>query len=221
MDIQDTSTEVTAFDFQDYDPKAVPALPAGHRMSKCQYKEDKKTGVKRDSSFLFLPEVVEPTGDWLVTFMPHFIGMMETAQDKLIKAIHVNDVSTVQARDVDYAAILESLEATGEGRLTTEKVLSWFDTEVKDLLIVAFADNLGISNEPSEEEAKQLSANVEIYRTRYGALAGNNSVFVPEECDKLLKALVVTGVKDTGLGVRFTLKLEKIKADQLKVLPSL
>ena len=206
--------EITSVAFAAYDATNVPAVLAGMRLSKCQYKKDKETGVlPHVNSVVIIPEVLEAdiNSDQWTTLMPHVLAMLEATQDKLIKECHMSGVASVPFDTISITGILDKLESEGEGRLNKEKIFSWFDADVRELLVVAFGDKLGITDEPTEAEQAQLDKTVGIYRDRFGALAGANSSFIPSECDKLINALVVTENDKSVLGSRFITRLDAMK----------
>jgi hypothetical protein len=209
-----TDALVTAYQFKQYDPKAVPENGAGLRFSKCQYREDKKAGTAaKDSACIEIPEMTEvEVTDNITVLMPHILGLLEDTQDAIVKEHHKGSYSEVLASSIDIAAVIDRLDATGEGRLNKEKVFQWFDTDVKDMLMLAFAEKLGISDTPTTEELVRLATTLEVYKVKYGALAGANSHFMPEECDKLIKAITVASAESSVIGTRFIRRLEKMKA---------
>lgn len=226
MDTQSNSTNEensavpTTYSFQAYD-SGTPAVPAtGNRIAKCLYRSDSKDGLA--NSYIELPELSEDSiKEQMTVLLPHVVTYLESVQDEIVKTAHKGKYEAVQVEAVSLESIITRLESAGEGRLNKEQVFAWFDESLKDMLIVAFADKLGLSDEPSEEEAAKLDVIVDTYRIKYGALAGGKSRFMPEEAEKLKAAIEVAEAADTSLGVRFIARLNKMQEPEKDLLLSL
>jgi len=220
QDTTDTAPAATAYAFAAYDAQHSPAPATGNRISKCLYRSDSKEALA--NSYIELPELAEAeVQEQLTVLMPHLISYLETVQDSIVKASHKSGYDAVQASAVALPAIIDKLESTGEGRLNKEAVFAWFDSSMADMLMVAFADKMGISDQPTEAEEERLSATLNVYRVKYGALAGGKSVYMPEEAEKLVKAIEVAGAADTSLGARFVARLNKMQEPEEDLLLSL
>ncbi|MCP5010486.1 MAG: hypothetical protein GY942_10940, partial [Aestuariibacter sp.] len=208
--------------FEGYDSKAVPTAETGTRISKVLYKaagEGKE--ASGTNSFLRAPVVTaEQVTEHLVVLTPHIVEYLHTVQDTLVKTAHKDGRDSLETSELDIAAIITKLESTGQGRLNKEAIFNWYDAEVADSLIVAFADKFGISDQPTEEEAAKLEVLNSNYRVKFGALAGGKSTFVPEQAEAMQKALETTGAIETVLGARFNTRLEGMKTP-VNVLESL
>lgn len=217
---EDTNVVPTSYSFQDYDAKHAPTASDGNRIAKCLYRSDNKEA--RTNSYVEVPSFTEAeVTDQLVVLMPHLITYLETVQDGIIKGYHTSSYTEVFESAIKLNAVIDKLESAGEGRLNKEQVFSWFDETMKDSLTVAFADKMGLSDEPSEAEEERLTAIVDAYRTKLGALAGGKSRFMPEECVRLQQAIDVAEADETPLGARFMQRLEKMQepeqADELLI----
>lgn len=201
---------MTSYNFKPYDP-ANPIAPAtGNRLSKCLYRADDK-GEKKEAACIELPELAESeVQESMVALLPHVIEWLHGIQDGIVKDHHKGGYTAVEDSALEVSALIDTLEAAGEGKLNRDKVFTWFDSEVHDLLAVALADKMGLPDEPTDEQAAKLQEVVTVYRTRFGALAGGRSTFVPDEAEKLKRALEVTETDSTVIGTRMARRLDKM-----------
>lgn len=207
------TNEAISFPFSAYDSKNAPTEEENNRLSKCLYRADSKENY--ENAYVRIPLISEAeVTEQIDVLMPHIISYLEGVQDDIIKSHHKSGYTSVLATAIELSAIIDKLDSTDQGRLNKEKVFQWFDTSVKDMLVVAFADKLGISDNPSTEDEDKLNSIVSVYRTKFGALAGGKSVFVPSEAEKLQAAITATGADSTALGTRFLARLEKMKTPE-------
>ena len=220
-----TTTDTTgndaaySYNFADYIATAAPTVTADHRLSKCQYRGD--NAEKLTSSYIQVPVFTDAEiEEQMPVLMPHLVSYLEDKQDSLVKVAHKAGFSGVDSSTIDLAAVIDLLEATGQGRLNKELIFKWFDADMSDSLTVAFADKLGISENPTAEDEARVAGVIASYRVKFGALAGGKSTFVPEEAERLQRALEVTEAISTVLGARFNTRLEAMKkpADLLESL---
>lgn len=205
--------------FLPYDPKA-PISEKGLRTSKVMYKTAKtgeNAGIKKGNNVCML---VEPLESADVTanidrLIPHIIGMLELEQDKIIKAAHIagGDDSTLEVSAIDIEHILAVLEAERvSGRMTKEVITDWFDSELADTLTVLFADKLGISEEPTQQEADKIDAFIGVYRAKFAGLSSGVVSYSVDESTKLLAALEKCGIDFVAdiIAARIREKLNKM-----------
>jgi len=81
-------------------------------------------------------------------------------QDSYIKSLAVAGVKEVKYSELN-AEVLAHFLATSEdsgriGQLSSERITNWFESDARDLLIVALADRLGISESAGDAEVKRL-----------------------------------------------------------------
>lgn len=206
--------------FTAFDSKTSKALE-GQRLAKITYKTNKVTGKKdRESICVSVPPIESLQGE-IVTkidaFMPYVLDYLVGVQDSIIKAKYEANGKSIHTDEIGVAAMLDYLEEDSKGgRLTKEYIAAWFNSSVSDLLTVALADKLGVSDTPTEAEAKKLDQMVAVYREKFSSLAGGKTTFSAEVTDKLLKVLELTDTDSDLLAARFVKRLEKMKEEANK-----
>lgn len=204
-----------------YDGKNKPFT--GQRLAKFSWKTvtDKTSalcGIKRDSKCVSLPMISDQDiASNLLILTPHIATFLHGAQDKIIREIleERNSVSTVTTDSISIAAICEWLDGNDEsGRLTKESVATWFKENVEEMLTVALADKLGVSETPTQAESDRIIATVEVFRSKVAALAGGKTSYEPKICKSLISALELAPAGD-ALATRFTSRLNKMIADSI------
>lgn len=204
-----------------YDGKNKPFT--GQRLAKFSWKTvtDKASpmyNIKRDSKCVSLPVITgEVITSNIVALVPHVVTFLHGVQDKMIREMleSGNSISTVRSESIDIAAICEWLEGNDEsGRLTKETVTVWFKENVEEMLTVALADKLGVSETPTQAESDRIIATVEVFRNKVAALAGGKTSYEPKVCKSLISALELAPAGD-ALASRFTSRLNKMIADSI------
>jgi hypothetical protein len=212
--------------FKPYDPKSPTAPVVGGRVVKCLYKSTKVDGKlvpsKLANSCLEIPYISEDAvKENMEALLPHVVSYLETVQDQMVKNVHATEVAEVEETSFSIANILTHLEESStSGKLTKEQAEGWFDSEVADNLTVLFADKLGVSDDPTEEEAEKLTAICKVYRTKIAALVGPKTFYTPDEAELLKKSINLTEANSTVIGSRFVKRLDQMieapkKAEEL------
>lgn len=201
--------------FRPYDSQLpVPELK-GYRTVKVIYRENKKTGEKAgETSYIRIPDYIteQAVADKLEQFMPFFVSYLQSQEDELIKQLHKNGATEIKEGTLSLDAVLEHLENSQQSvRLNSEKIVEWFRDNMADKLADAFAEKMGVSEEPTEAELEKLVTIVGVYEKKLASLASPKTAYRPEEAETLQKALEVTGGKDTVVGSRFYKRLEDMK----------
>ena len=216
MDTIDTTQELHTF--KPYDPQLPIKVEAGTRLVKCLYKLNKKTQtVAGENSYILVPEshlseqvMVENAA----MLAPYVAAYFQSVEDGMIKEYHKKAGKGFSDSFLSLAKILESLDNAGQGdRLNKEKIEAWFNSDMQEGLVEAFAAkmNIGTDSEPSELELEKLAAITGVYRAKFASLASGKTAYRKEEAEQLQKALEVTRNVDSVLGARFYGRLEKMK----------
>lgn len=204
------TNEAGNFVFMPYDAKA-PVFEAGLRTVKCLYKT---ASGKNNVCALINPLEVSEVTEKFDSLMPHFMSYLESEQDKIVKSLHTSDDASFTPDSISLDAVINALNAErSSGRMNKEIIGAWFDSELADSLTVLFADKLGISDSPTQEETDKLDSFISVYRAKFSGLAANSVHYQVEECDKLLVALdkcEVDSASDLVAG-KIVEKLEKMK----------
>jgi hypothetical protein len=211
-------TQVDANAFRPYDSQLpVPTL-AGYRTVKCLYKIAKtgKSAGKAagENSFVRIEDTIteELVTSKITELAPYLVAYLHGEQDKLVKKLHVAGMTLLSSKQYDLSMVIATLEEAGvSSRLNKEQIEEWFTGEMQDTLAVAFADKMGLSETPTDEELEKLQSILSVYKAKFGSLASGKTHYRVEEADMLLKSLDVTGAGDTTIGVRFVARLTKMK----------
>ena len=190
---------------------------SGQRLSVVRFKKDKSGAKAKDSQCVSIP-LVQLTANDMDLLAPQITSWFAGVQDEIIRAECVADRDAVTSDMLDVAAVRSYLVQQSQGeRLSGEQIGYWFDSELGDVLLVAFADKLGISGEPTDEQATKLGQMVTVYRDCFTALAGGRTMFAADKRGKLVKAL---GLVDTsgGIGEKLLAKLtamDKVTVEEM------
>lgn len=201
--------------FRPYDSALpVPAIE-GYRIVKCLYKAASKSKpAEHSNSYIRVPDHITEQAivDNIATLVPYFVGWMQEQENVIIKEQHKSGVSTIEPSSLSIGAILAHLEATATGsRLNGEMIAAWFADSMRDNLAIAFAEKIGITDEPTEAQLTKLEAILSTYEGKYKSLASGKTAYRKEEAELLQRALEVTQAKDTLIGTRFYNRLEAMK----------
>lgn len=191
----------------------------GQRLSTHNWKTvtDKNSplcGIKRESKAISLPVVTsDEVTQNLPLLMPHFIDLIHSVQDKIIKAKLESDnhVLSIASADISITQVLEYLDDSNEsGRLTKEVVGKWFDDVILAPLAATLAERLGISEVPTDAENAKVMATVAKFKEDIAALAGGKTKYSPVIAKHLAKAVEMAPEGDT-LAVKFGIRLAKMQ----------
>ena len=181
------------------------------RLAKVIYKTSRTTGIKEKESVCVSVPKLELTDEEALLFKPYLVAYLEGVQDSIIRAKYEEGAVSIHNNDIGIHSMLDFLEEDSKGgRLTKEYITEWFNTSLADMLTVAIADKLGVSDTPSETEAKKIEQMVNVYRDKFASLAGGKTMFAADIATKLQKALELVDSEDT-MAVRFNARLEKMK----------
>ena len=200
--------------FLPYDAKA-PIVEVGRRTAKIMYKIAKtgaNAGVVKgiNSCLLVAPLDDADVNDNWEELKPFVRSFLESKQDEVIKAIHLREVKEVSLDSINMNAIISHLKASQvSARVNKEMIASWFDSSISDILAVRLAEKLGVSETPTEADADKIDMFLNVYKSRLSGLASNLTSYLPEEAEKLLKAVEVVEVKD-AISMKLVERLDKM-----------
>lgn len=134
------------------------------------------------------------------TIQDAILNMLEAKQNQLMKATDSNGRSPT-ANDIGLDSIISLLEAEEEAagessRLTKAVIGSWFDANLSDVLTVAFADKLGVSDTPNDADIMRIKQAIAGYKGKLEMLAGGKTSFDPAVITKLQEALSLGAIDD-------------------------
>lgn len=166
-------------------------IPEQHYLARIIRKQSAKDANGLESQGLFLPtvDVMEWMGN--ESIKEYLAGCIHDVQTKIARQVTDGGRNVVTDSDISVDAVAAYLEATDEsiGRISKDKIIGWFNTELADALTLAFADKMGVSDTPTDAEAKKLEQVVTQYRDCFAVLAGKNSSVSPVVGGNLRKAL--------------------------------
>ena len=146
-------------------------------------------------------------------------------QDAQIKAMAVSGALQVQYSDLTPAKLAEFL-ATSEdsgriGQLSSERITSWFESDMRELLIVSLADRLGLSDTATDSDVKRLEQIANQTRDNLAKLASKKPVQFDERVKNALNwALDSSSSSDDTMATRLRDKLNA-STDSVDILASL
>lgn len=201
--------------FRPYDSQLpVPDLK-GYRTVKVIYRENKATGKKAgETSYIRIPDHIteQAVADRLTDFLPYFVGYLQGQEDEVVKSLHKEGATEIKEGTLTLDSLLEAMASSQTAsRLNAERIGEWFKDNMQEALAVAFAEKLGIGEEPTQADMEKLLAIVGTYEKKLQSLASPKTAYKKEEAELLQKALEVTGARETVVGTRFYARLEDMK----------
>lgn len=166
------------------------------RLAKVGYKTTKKQTAKFASVCASVPMIDGAVIELSVSaLIPAIRGMLETAQDGIIRSLYESSggtLSTVSDEEINIPACIAFMAAESAGsRLSAESIGTWFDGTVADILTVTVADKL--STEDSDDP--RVVKAVKFYRDILCLLTGKSAV-TPLQLEQATKALNVAEPDD-------------------------
>ena len=211
-----TDLNAVARKFSAYDAQLAIPVPDGERLVKCLYKVNPKTKkAAGENSYILVSEshlaesvVVENAAK----LAPYVSAFLQSVEDKIIKDAHVKGSLGFSDKFLSLDKILASLDEAGQGnRLNKEKIEAWFNSDMQEPLIAAFAEKMGVSEVPTPEELEKLAEITGVYKAKFASLASGKTAYRKEEAELLQKALDVTEAGKTPIGEKFYNRLESMK----------
>jgi hypothetical protein len=193
----------------------------GQRLITITYKTvtDKNSAlfnIKRDSKCVSVPMIAaEEITSNLQALIPHIRAMLEDTQKAIVREmIDSRNVSSVNVDDISIASCVEYLESSDNegGRLTKESVGVWFDSNVADMLAIAIADKLGVSNVPTQQESDKVLATIAAFKGNITALAGGKTSYPAAIASKLKQAIELGAPAGDVIASKFVARLDKMIA---------
>lgn len=142
--------------------------------------------------------------DWLAnaTIRASVLAHIEGLRDSWLKEQASNGNMTVQYADITVDAVaahvLASARSGGLGQLSEASIAQYFEDNMREMLIVAFADRLGMSDTVSDAEVRKLEQLCNSTRDNLKKLASKKPVAFDERVRRALEwALDTTNTGDT------------------------
>lgn len=199
-----------------FDAKKSKALD-GQRLAKVIYKFTaamaKKGFTKKQSLCASIPVVSQLDAVTVNAMNPYIVSLYQDAQDGIIKELAGKGRTDVSNEEIGKEQVLQFLADQAAGtRMSTEETLSWYDTNIAELLTVAFAEAMGVTAEPTPEQTSEVAAAIGMYREKFGKMAGGKTKYPPIMAAKMLKALeVAADLENDDIAMKFQTRLVAMK----------
>jgi hypothetical protein len=145
--------------------------------------------------------------------MPHIVGMLEKAQDEILRTKYESSGGTADVltdEEISIPACIAYLNAESAGsRLSAESLGQWFDTALTDSLTVLIAEKLGFDLSTAEQETT-VAKHVRNHRDVLAMLAGKNVILAPRQ-ESAIKNMLELAEEDTMHG-KLSAKLTALTA---------
>lgn len=150
---------------------------------------------------------------------------MQALQDNYLKARAASGVVQVQYEELTPANLAQfyadSAANGGIGQLSEERIIGWFEASARDMLIVALADRLGISETATDADVKRMEQIANQTRDNLKKLSSKKPVHFDERITKALNwALDVTESGD-NMTARLRNRLNTPNVDQVNMADAL
>lgn len=183
-----------------------------------QSKEQKEKGLEAHKPVAVSIPSLTLTDSETLSLKSYLVGYIQEVQNKIVRSKVEEGSTFIQDSDISLQACIEFLEEDSKGaRLSGEAIGEWFSNTLADVLTVAFAERLGVSDIPTEYETSKLSALVGMYKAKFASLASPKTSYSKEITQNLLKALELVD-EDDALKVRFTKRLEGMTQSSIEFL---
>lgn len=182
---------------------------SGQRLCKVIFKSRNGNQAAMPSQCASVPIV---SNDEIVSnvqsLLPFISDLVASTQDNIARTLLLAGADAVTSEQISLSACISHLVAESKGdRLTGDDISAWFTAELEPLLLVAFADKLGVSDSPSQDETDKLSRICNVYRDKLSSMAGGRAAFDPATITKLTKALQLADSDDV-MASRLLAKLD-------------
>lgn len=189
------------------------------RLIKVIYKSRNGVAAARGNVCASVPVLVnEEITQSVTALMPHIRGLLASAQDGIAKERYEAGASSIGNDEISVASCIAYLDAESSGsRLSGDDIRAWFKSELQDVLMLAIAEKMQLSDTPSEEETKKVEQALNVYSDKLASLAGGKTAFSEQVCDRLLNVLPLVDESD-AMAMRLTKRLNDMKAAHNDVL---
>ena len=169
---------------------------SGQRLSVVRFKKGKNGEKAMPSQCASVPLISLTTDDHM-KLRAHINNWFASVQDEIIRERVIAGADAITDEEISVDAVNAFLAAQSAGeRLTGDSIKEWFVAELQDILLVAFADKMGIGDAPTDEQTEKLSRICNVYRDKFATLAGGRTVIDADSRTKLLKALELIDCSD-------------------------
>lgn len=219
MSIVDSRHNIVAFDSKSSKPFE------SQRLAKCIFKTQKDGTKVSDSVCASVPFLSESDiVDNAASLVPHIKSMLESAQNEIIRALHLTGAASVADNEIDISSCIKYLDSQNESaRLTVESINYWFKSNVEDALYVRFAGKLFGADIESLSDSQELKVqqSINAYRGKLAALSGGATLYPPAIADKLVELLQTLCDDSDSVATRLIKRLQGMKVAESDLLESI
>lgn len=168
--------------------------------------------IKRESKCVSVPVIAdEEITSNIDVLIPHIRNMLENTQKSIVRELlDTGNVVSIATESLSITECISYLESSDEsGRLTKESVGNWFDSNIADILAIALADKLGVSEVPTEVESKKVFDIIAAFRGNISSMAGGKTSFPAQVAKQLKKALELAPNNDV-IASRFMTRIDRM-----------
>lgn len=192
------------------------------RLAKVGYKSTKSTPAKFPSVCASVPMIALPED--LSIFSSLITARLEEIQDQVIKSLYESrngKLTEVSDEEIGIDSCLSFLAAQSSGdRISVELITKWFEGNVSENLLAAFAEKFGYgeeNGEVTEEQYATLEKHVKVYKDICCMLAGKMVNLIPAQIKAIRRSF---DLSEAGENDAVQRKLEE-KLESLVNAPSL
>lgn len=205
-----------------YIPGKSAAANKDHRLATVGYKKPKDAGP----DYKVPPTLCISVPKLAIDVTPAILAAplqkaWESLQSDLLRHLIETQPATqrvgysVNGEEIGFTAVAAFL-ATQGGRLDGDTIETWFDANVSDKLLLAFADKLGVTETTPKDDPKyqQLNKAVTNQRTLLKKLAGPQTRYDETVTAGLLATLDKCSTDDDELATKLRARLNSFKSKQ-------
>ena len=208
----------SSHDVVSYDPKSTKAL-SGQRLSKVLFRfteaQKLRGEIQKEHKCISIPVLgfadIEPM---LSALHGAIVGLIEDTQDAIVKEAIESGAIVVNDSDISVSACVAYLSQVGAGsnRLDGDAIKAWYSDNVDTALQLAFAEKLGLSDNPTQEEAEKVQQASNGYRDVFAKLASPKTKFDEVTIEKLEKVLdLIPAFSTDAIALRFKARFNEMR----------
>ena len=190
--------------FVKLDKDAKPAM--GQRLVRLIAKGAAKHHNLSESLAVSIPRVTQDdVADCIDRLLPHVVGMVQDAQDKMIREIRIESGrDEIHDDQISMSEVIAFLDATAAGdRVSSEYLEQWFAEEYRDVAIRYIADAIGADLNASGDVPEAVTQKYNVLASMFAGWSSNKySPNIPKlkamirfsesvsECDSRMAAMI-------------------------------
>lgn len=199
--------------FVKLDKDAKPAM--GQRLVRIIAKGANKHHNLSESLAVSIPRVTQDNvADCIDRLLPHVVGMVQDAQDKMIRELRIESGrDEIHDDQISMSEVIAFLDATAAGdRVSSEYLEQWFADEYRDVAIRYIADAIGADLNAAGEVPEAVTQKYNVLASMFAGWSSNKySPNIPK-----LKAMIRFSESVSECDSRMTAMIAKCRAMLVK-----